>query len=193
MNIPERGAFFLNGGNIFDPVLVGYREMQRVWRETLEGEDDEASSAVSSSAPSPGSDPLASSEEASNASLPEADADLSAHPVPSVPIQATTATATSAVTGSKGLPPGYVDLRIGGIGLVLDFGWRRTDEGLRWEVENVRQAAEAKRTRRVTRERRRKGEPAQPQAQAIPVAAPVPAAGDKGDSAWLRTPFVGLW
>ena len=31
------------------------------------------------------------------------------------------------------LPPGYVDLRWGGFGFVLDLGLKRTDEGLSWE------------------------------------------------------------
>jgi len=33
------------------------------------------------------------------------------------------------------LPWGYFDLRWKGVGIVLDLGWRRTEEGMRWEGE----------------------------------------------------------
>lgn len=36
------------------------------------------------------------------------------------------------------MPPGYLDLRYKGVGLVLDFGWRRTEVGMEWEVEDRR-------------------------------------------------------
>ena len=42
------------------------------------------------------------------------------------------------------LPAGYIDLRYKGMGFVLDTGWRRSEEGMRWEVEEWR------RTRRRT-------------------------------------------
>jgi hypothetical protein len=32
------------------------------------------------------------------------------------------------------LPSGYVDLRYRGLGLIWDFGWRRTEEGMEWEL-----------------------------------------------------------
>jgi hypothetical protein len=32
------------------------------------------------------------------------------------------------------LPSGYVDLRYRGLGFVWDFGWRRTEEGMEWEL-----------------------------------------------------------
>jgi hypothetical protein len=173
MNIPERGAFFLNGGYIFDPVLVGYREMQRVWRETLEGEKQDMSGSAVTATEASATTPLESSDSAGEG-----------EPTPPAPSSA----AVPAHTVSPGLPDGYVDLRIGGVGLVLDLGWYRTDEGLRWEAANVRDAAEAKRSRRSLRGLRH---PAPPQ----PIPAPTPAAAwpEKGGNEWLRSPFVGLW
>jgi hypothetical protein len=38
------------------------------------------------------------------------------------------------------LPRNYVDLRSRGMGIVLDFGWRRTEEGLRWERDQTEKA-----------------------------------------------------
>jgi hypothetical protein len=32
------------------------------------------------------------------------------------------------------LPSGYVDLRYRGLGLIWDFGWKRTEEGMEWEL-----------------------------------------------------------
>lgn len=37
------------------------------------------------------------------------------------------------VQEEKALPPGYVDLRWRGIGLIVDFNWRRTEEGMIYE------------------------------------------------------------
>ena len=34
------------------------------------------------------------------------------------------------------MPDGYVDFRYKGLGFVWDFGWRRTEEGMEWEMED---------------------------------------------------------
>jgi hypothetical protein len=34
------------------------------------------------------------------------------------------------------LPPNYLNLQWKGIGVILDFGWKRSEEGLKWELEN---------------------------------------------------------
>jgi hypothetical protein len=39
-------------------------------------------------------------------------------------------------SSTSSLPSGYVDLRYRGMGLVWDFGWRRTEEGMEWELED---------------------------------------------------------
>lgn len=39
---------------------------------------------------------------------------------------------------AKSVPQGYLDLRYKGLGFVLDLGWRRTEEGTRWEMEDRR-------------------------------------------------------
>lgn len=36
------------------------------------------------------------------------------------------------------LPAGYIDLRYYGLGVVLDLGWRRSEEGLRFEMDDWR-------------------------------------------------------
>lgn len=38
------------------------------------------------------------------------------------------------------VPRDYLDLRFKGLGLVLDLGWRRSEEGLRWELDDWREA-----------------------------------------------------
>jgi hypothetical protein len=186
-NIPDRGAFNLNGGHIFDPVLVGYREMQRVWRETLDADKNSSDSAVASGSGS-GSGSVSSGSDSSAGSASEAG--TSDPPIPNV---------DAAGTPSQQLlspPAGYLDLPL--IGLVLDLGWHRTDEGLRWEAENMRKAAEAKRARRA---KRRRAEPTQGQGQQAqtqnetPQTQPAhPVVPGKLDSnPWLRSSFVGLW
>lgn len=145
--------------------------MQRVWSETLDGKEEDSSASAASTSDKP---------DTSDEPLPAADVAPATPPNPS----------------SKGLPEGYVDLRIGGVGLVLDLGWHRTDAGLRWEVENVRQAAEAKHSRRAMREGRhppshRKQQQQQPQPKSV---APPPSPADKvDDGRWLRSPFTGIW
>ena len=39
-------------------------------------------------------------------------------------------------TTSKNLPSGFLDLRYKGLGFVLDLGWTRTEEGMRWEIQD---------------------------------------------------------
>ncbi|KLT42365.1 hypothetical protein CC85DRAFT_312283 [Cutaneotrichosporon oleaginosum] len=137
--IPDRGAFFLNAGWIFDPALEGYRAMQRVW-------DKPTCTSASQYPPTP----------------------------PALP-----------------LPKWYHDLRVGGVGLVLDFGWRRTEEGLRWELAQHKRAAEIAGYRAAERaggmgsggereeeRQRRQGEPT---------------VSGSGGGAWMRSPFVGSW
>ena len=46
----------------------------------------------------------------------------------------------AAVKPSRALPPGYVDMRWKGLGFVLDFGLKRSDEGMRWEMEEWRRS-----------------------------------------------------
>jgi hypothetical protein len=36
------------------------------------------------------------------------------------------------------LPENYVDMRYRGLGLIFDFGWRRTEEGMEWEMQDWR-------------------------------------------------------
>ncbi|TYJ52219.1 hypothetical protein B9479_007178 [Cryptococcus floricola] len=40
-------------------------------------------------------------------------------------------------TPAAPLPKGYIDLRYKGLGWVIDMNWRRSEEGLKWEVEQV--------------------------------------------------------
>ncbi|ODO09692.1 hypothetical protein I350_01906 [Cryptococcus amylolentus CBS 6273] len=40
-------------------------------------------------------------------------------------------------TPAAPLPKGYIDLRYKGLGWVVDMNWRRSEEGLKWEVEQV--------------------------------------------------------
>jgi hypothetical protein len=50
----------------------------------------------------------------------------------------TNTTTTIIKPKQSGLPENYVDMRYRGLGLVVDFGWRRTEEGMEWEVEDWR-------------------------------------------------------
>ena len=47
-------------------------------------------------------------------------------------------TETEVDTVRNVIPDNHLDLRYGGVGLVLDFGWKRTDESIRWEMTTGR-------------------------------------------------------
>jgi hypothetical protein len=109
----------------------------------------------------------------------------------------------SAVSSSpQPFPPGYIDLRYKGLGFVLDLGWRRTETGMRWEVEEWRDA-----TRREREEGRhgkglwgisqRKTDWEDMRGQRKRDDHGDGSSGDGGGTGtgfWARTPFVGsLW
>ncbi|RSH86693.1 uncharacterized protein EHS24_004964 [Apiotrichum porosum] len=256
-NVGNRGAFNLNGGRIFDPLLVGYQEMQRVWAETLDptkagasgtgsssssssavtrsenvvdgeaeaapdGTDGDASASASASAsvrvrvPDSGSNPNSHShsnlgwwpgrwplgmssvgKRAKTSESRAANADgeqplaAAAAESPALPLTAPTRASDTR------LPAGYVDLRVGGVGLVFDLGWRRTDAALRWEVEDVRYAAEQKRWRGAVREQRRRGGKSVDVGVGVGDAAggvAEAAVGSEGKkSGWAGASFMGSW
>lgn len=191
--IPNRGAFYLNGLRLFDPTLVGYREMSRVWHDVVNGQDevsvdglgwwpgkwkmgmssfgpkesDGATKVVNDGGGEDDSDSATLAEHASDADDAAADGD------------ATKATPYIVHTESP-LPKHYVDLRFGGLGFVLDLGWRRTDEGLRWEVEDTMRAAALN---------RRAGPAAPAKKDVLDSTEPQRAQ----HSGWLRSPFVNSW
>ena len=47
-------------------------------------------------------------------------------------------TVTEVETIGDGVPERHLDLRYGGMGLVLDFGFKRSDESIRWEMTTGR-------------------------------------------------------
>jgi hypothetical protein len=49
-----------------------------------------------------------------------------------------TSSPTTTIIKPSGLPDNYVDMRYRGLGLIFDFGWRRTEAGMEWEVEDWR-------------------------------------------------------
>ncbi|WOO83751.1 Signal peptidase complex catalytic subunit SEC11 [Vanrija pseudolonga] len=237
-HIADRGAFYLNGGRIFDPVLVGYREMQRAWSDSavtnstapasVDAEPDHGQGAAGSpptdlpkSGPAawPGKWKLglsslrATPKDASKSQSRSGAETIAKPPVP--PSEAAISDSVSASAASlsqqhalasppsppsPSLPPGYVDLRIGGIGFVVDLGWRRTDQGLHWEVDDIRHA-------RATRDARRRGSsgtvPGASSKNAGSVLGAAAAAGvDESSSgkakgsrrnSWLGASFVGSW
>jgi hypothetical protein len=49
------------------------------------------------------------------------------------------ASSTAAPTTTTGVPEGYKDWRYRGLGMVLDFGWSRDEQGMEWEMEDWRE------------------------------------------------------
>jgi len=43
---------------------------------------------------------------------------------------------TATILKETGIPENYVDMRYRGLGFVWDFGWRRTEEGMEWEMKD---------------------------------------------------------
>jgi hypothetical protein len=50
----------------------------------------------------------------------------------------TSSTPTTTIIKSSGLPENYVDMRYRGLGLIFNFGWRRTEGGMEWEMQDWR-------------------------------------------------------
>lgn len=190
--IPNRGAFYLNGLRLFDPTLIGYREMSRVWHDVINGQDEVSvdglgwwpgkwKMGMSSFGPKesakvavkgaegeaePKSDATAGTEHAAEPEeTPAADESKSDKATPYI------------MHTESPLPKNYVDLRFGGLGLVLDLGWRRTEEGLRWEIEDTMRAAAMNR-------------PATPAKQDVLESTEPQRAQHSG---WLRSSFVNSW
>lgn len=185
--IPNRGAFYLNGLRLFDPTLVGYREMSRVWHDVVNGQEEvfvdglgwwpgKWKMGMSSFGPKESDSAIKAvknQEEDEPASLAEhiSDADHA-------PAEGAASTSTPYVVHTESpLPKHYVDLRFGGLGFVLDLGWRRTDEGLRWEVEDTVRAAALNR-------------PAAPTKKDVLDSTEPQRAQHSG---WLRSPFINSW
>ncbi|WVQ76066.1 hypothetical protein IAR50_005703 [Cryptococcus sp. DSM 104548] len=90
------------------------------------------------------------------------------------------------------LPKGYIDLRYKGLGWVVDMNWRRSEEGLKWEVEQVlgrewdRQELEEINVVEGEQEEEEDVEVA----QEVKVVEEVPGEETKG---WRSIPFVGSW
>ncbi|WVQ83354.1 hypothetical protein IAT38_005493 [Cryptococcus sp. DSM 104549] len=172
--VPYRAWFDFNAGRVWEPRLVGYREMGEAlgyeWerkveerkREVKEKEKEkEARAAAEAAEADKGQAGEVERESAKSGSVggrlsgfwasfvgrrgPESSAvtvapESTSHPDPAptdvAPPPASTAAAPTA-RKTKPLPPGYLDLRFRGVGFVLDLGWRRTDEGIQWEIEEA--------------------------------------------------------
>lgn len=51
------------------------------------------------------------------------------------------------------LPPGYIDLRWRGLGFVLDIGFARSEQGLKWEIADTKRAIQYDREAKKSRQR----------------------------------------
>ena len=116
---------------MFDPPLVGYREINKIIRGDVEAEPE----------PEPEADPVVEEEKKLRwydyilhppfLKSGEKNLESPSKPPPPTP----TPTPTPHV-----LPTGFVDLRYKGLGFVLDFGWKRSEEGMAWELEEYRRS-----------------------------------------------------
>lgn len=163
--IPGRPWMSLNGGRIFDPALVGYREITKI----IHGKPE----------PIPNTEPAAEPS-----SIPETEDKFTrwydrlfrpSHiPTPKEILPTPIREPTPPPTPNH-LPPGYIDLRYKGIGFVLDLGWKRSEEGMAWEVEEWRRSAVSI---------RRTGEVAEKS---------VEVERRQEHSLWERIPLLGSW
>lgn len=185
--IPNRGAFYLNGVRLFDPTLVGYREMSRVWRDVVNGQDEVSVDGLGwwpgkwkmgmSSLGPKASDSAVKAVKDGEVEGANESATVDEHPSEAEGAAEDVKATPYIVHTESPLPKHYVDLRFGGLGFVLDLGWRRTDEGLRWEVEDTMRAAALNR-------------PAAPAKKDVLDSTEPQRAQHSG---WLRSPFVNSW
>lgn len=127
--IPGRPWFNLYGGSLFDPPLVGYREINKIIRGDVKPE------------PEPEPEPVVEEEK----KLPRW-YDYILHP-PFLKsredlesLRKTPPPTPSPTPTPNVLPAGFVDLRYKGLGFVVDFGWKRSEEGMAWELEEYRRS-----------------------------------------------------
>lgn len=183
----------MNGLRLFDPTLIGYREMSRVWNDVVSGQDEVSVDGLGwwpgkwkmgmssfGSKESESSMGTVKDGEGEVEEEPATTADEHTSDAEDTPLveegDATSATPYVMHTESP-LPKHYIDLRFGGLGFVLDLGWRRTDEGLRWEVEDTLRAAALNR-------------PAAPAKKDVLDSTEPQRAQHSG---WLRSSFVSSW
>ena len=80
------------------------------------------------------------------------------------------------------LPPGWIDLRYRGVGVVLDLSWRRSEEELQWELSDWERSTERQRKDRQTK---RSGSQAGEMTRK--------AKGKDEGPVWRRMSFLGSW
>ncbi|KAL7419029.1 hypothetical protein Q5752_006714 [Cryptotrichosporon argae] len=164
--VPARRWLSTNGGRVFDPVLVGYNaSAAKAGRngasEGVVGVDSDESG-QGGLAHWPGTWKLGmSATGAAGAGAPHA-VDPDAQAILELPERLRSAdrpasTASPPALSTPGVPPAlspaagpvpdlprhHVDARFRGLGFVVDFGWRRTDEGVAYELAHQGERAEA--------------------------------------------------
>ncbi|WVQ98007.1 hypothetical protein IAU59_005127 [Kwoniella sp. CBS 9459] len=144
--IPGRSWFNLNGGRLSQPSLVGYKEMDRALSQAMDDGDKGISGLTKrffaferiSSRP-----PTQSASSSSSPTLPTSvdqgrRSVLDQIAAPYFPLSH-----PSAVSGEgsawrdRPLPKQHVNLSWKGIGMIVDFGWKRFEDGIKYEIEEA--------------------------------------------------------
>lgn len=132
---PDRSWLSWGEGSIWDPSIVGYREIAKQYPTE---EELLANITVVDSA--------ATKEDNNTESWWSRrgwyrSTDNSAAATPAEPSASTSIPLRSSPSDKIApLPASYFDLRWGGLGFVIDFGFGRTEEGMQWEVEDAKRA-----------------------------------------------------
>ncbi|OCF37371.1 hypothetical protein I316_00492 [Kwoniella heveanensis BCC8398] len=149
--IPGRSWFNVNGGRFSQPSLVGYKEMDKALSKAGEGSDKGFSGLTKrffaferiSARP-----PLSSSGSASASSeseQPVRRSILDQIVAPYLPLtypssavaRSDDALSSASVWRDRPMPKQHVDLSWKGVGMIVDFGWKRSEDGIKYEIEEA--------------------------------------------------------
>ncbi|WVF69969.1 hypothetical protein IAT40_004754 [Kwoniella sp. CBS 6097] len=215
--IPGRSWFNLNGGRLSQPSLVGYREMDKALIKAVDEGDKGLGGltrrffAFERISTRPPTSTSASSSSATSATVGEQArrSVLDQIAAPYLPISRCSSSAIS--DGSiwtwrdRPLPKQHVDLSWNGIGMIVDFGWKRSEDGIKYEIEEalgtewIRPPPSPEREDKGQTNDEEGGgnseEGTATQDNAVPnaeeEASPLGAAEKSGSGFWTRIPLVG--
>ncbi|WRT64819.1 uncharacterized protein IL334_001755 [Kwoniella shivajii] len=136
--IPNRTWLSLNGGRLTSPSLIGYQEMDKALSQMTPPDNGIINRIIGFNVLP--ITPCTSNLERLSTGNMLIDRLISTYiPSSSSSAYPSLSSSSSPAVGWKErqLPNKYVDISWKGIGMIVDFGWKRDDQGIKWEIEEV--------------------------------------------------------